>query len=981
MKKATGICALAALLPAIFCLTRIMAPLPAAEPAAQPPAEPKESYYGTPALQSPARPSVYVGARVCASCHEGRQQGNQLSKWLLSKHSRAYAVLAWPESKRIAELSGIPLEPQRSTMCLGCHATGTFAEAAEKDDTFFAQDGVQCEMCHGPGSEHVDAHVAKNAAAAKLAMLAMPTKHDCMGCHKEKGSHTAVLKRPPVDMDKAWESIAHPMPAGAKELAPPKPLVPQAARSDAPRYTGVMACAKCHREAEHGYQFSQWRTSTHTRAYAVLSSWTAEVMAKKAGVEGDPARSPACLRCHATAYHDGAGGVLESYAIEEGVGCEACHGAGSAYSPEATMRDKRAATAAGLKAVARETCLGCHEHAHDRPFDYEKALAEIAHPTKLPPHVEPPRYKTPRNLALRPDGAELWVACEASHEVVVIDVRMRQRVATIAVGHQPEDVTFSPDGARAYVSHRLDDTVSAIDVTTRKVVATAAVGSEPHGLLTDRSGKTLYVLNMTADSISVLDTQSLKEVKRLAASRSPWAAALAPDGSRMYVTNNLSRLTKFREPPLSEVTVIDMETATVIDRNVVPQANLLEGIAWHPSGEFALFTLNRSKNLVPMTRLLQGWTITNGLGILWKDGRVDQVLLDEPGTSFPDPTGLAITPDGRLALVTSSGSDRVAVVDIQKLMAVVKGATDDQREHVLPNHLGKATEFVIAHIPTGQCPRGIVAAGDSRAAYAANSLDDSVSVLDLSTLEKVGRIDLGGPTMITKARFGERVFNSAQHCFHRQFSCHTCHPDGHVDGLTYNIEASGIGVGPVDNRTLRGILDTAPFKWEGINPTLSRQCGPRLAVFFTRIQPFTPQELSALDYYVCTIPRPPNRYRPLGSPLTDPQRRGKAMFERTRTNDGRVIPKERRCITCHFPPYYTDREIHDVGTKMWLDRVAAYDVPHLNNIYDSAPYLHNGIAQTLEEIWTKYNPDDKHGVTNDMTKDQLNDLVEYLKTL
>ena len=47
----------------------------------------------------------------------------------------------------------------------------------------------------------------------------------------------------------------------------------------------------------------------------------------------------------------------------------------------------------------------------------------------------------------------------------------------------------------------------------------------------------------------------------------------------------------------------------------------------------------------------------------------------------------------------------------------------------------------------------------------------------------------------------------------------------------------------------------------------------------------------------------------------------------------------------------------------------------------SAPYLHNGIAETLEEIWTRYNPNDEHGVTNDMTKDQLNDLIEYLKTL
>ena len=39
------------------------------------------------------------------------------------------------------------------------------------------------------------------------------------------------------------------------------------------------------------------------------------------------------------------------------------------------------------------------------------------------------------------------------------------------------------------------------------------------------------------------------------------------------------------------------------------------------------------------------------------------------------------------------------------------------------------------------------------------------------------------------------------------------------------------------------------------------------------------------------------------------------------------------------------------------------------------------MADTLEEIWTRYNPYDQHGVTNDMTKDQLNDLIEYLRTL
>ena len=74
-----------------------------------------------------------------------------------------------------------------------------------------------------------------------------------------------------------------------------------------------------------------------------------------------------------------------------------------------------------------------------------------------------------------------------------------------------------------------------------------------------------------------------------------------------------------------------------------------------------------------------------------------------------------------------------------------------------------------------------------------------------------------------------------------------------------------------------------------------------IAVFFTRIQPFTPDELSALDEYICTIPRPPNRYRPLGAELTGAQRRGKTLFERTRTNDGLIIPNQNRCVTCHPP--------------------------------------------------------------------------------
>jgi YVTN family beta-propeller protein len=646
------------------------------------------------------------------------------------------------------------------------------------------------------------------------------------------------------------------------------------------------------------------------------------------------------------------------------------------------MRDPRAAEAAGLVPAGPESCSPCHDKAHGSPFDMDVALAAIAHPTSPPEKASAePRYKTPVNLAATPDGREIWVACEASDTLVVIDAHEWKKLAEVDIGRQPNDVTFSPDGRTAYASNRLDDSVSVIDVATRDLRATIEVGDEPHGLITDRSGRLLFVLNTAADSVSVIDTGSLEEIKRLATSRNPWSISLSPDGQRILVTNNLSRFVEARTPLMSEVTVIDAERAVVDDRVVLPESNLLQGVSWHASGEYAFVTLNRTKNLVPMTRILQGWTITNGLGIIWRDGRSDQVLLDEPNLCFPDAADVAVTPDGRHALVTSSGSDRVAVVDVARLIAMLDEATPGERKEVLPNHLGKPTEFVIRHVPTGASPRGILVDREGKTAFVANALDDSLTVIDLESFDAVRRIDLGGPREITQVRWGERLFHSADIAFQRQFSCHSCHPDGHVDGITYDIEPDGIGLNPVDNRSLRGILDTAPFKWTGKNPNLQRQCGPRLAVFFTRIEPFTPDELEALESYIRTIPRPPNRHRPLGAPLTPAQRRGKRLFERAHTNNGRLIAERDRCVTCHFPPLYTDRTIRDVGTKLPFDTHGEFDVPHLTNIYDSAPYLHNGVAATLEEIWTKFNPQDKHGVTNDMTKDQLNDLIEYLKTL
>jgi YVTN family beta-propeller protein len=930
---------------------------------------------GAPGSRQGPRERVYVGERACRWCHHEPGGRDQFSAWRLTKHAQAYVALSLPESRQIAELSGVAGDPAGSQVCLGCHTTAYDTERWQRDESFRFEDGVQCERCHGPGSLYTDAAVMGDSLRARQAGLLRPREADCLVCHKEKGSHTAVLGGQQFKFEDALRAIAH----GGRGGSSGQPVHEGADTLPGPKYAGALACGACHGARSGSRAYATWRLSRHADAYATLGTPRSREIARQMGVTGDPQSSSRCLGCHTTGGGEPPGRFLESFDPAQGVQCESCHGPGSEYMAQAVMLDPVAAADGGLREIDRVVCAGCHTNGiHGRSSDLEADWSRIDHSAWV--DAPPIEYKTPLNLAITPDGRTLLVACEASNSLIMLDVRRGDIIAELAVGMQPHFVLLSPDGSRAYVSNRGSDDVSLVDVASRRVLATLPVGDEPHEMATNAEGTLLYVANAGTYDASVVDVAAWREVKRLAASRGPWGVARSPDGRHVYVTNNLPRYGAFRAPLASEVTVIGPNRAVVERRVTVSDANLVQGVAFAPSGEFALVTLIRTKNLVPMTRTVQGWVITNGIGVLWRDGRVDQVLLDEFNDFFADPTDVVFSPDGAYAFVTGAGAQEVAVIDVARLLRLLERTAPDDRAEVLPNHLGASPEFVLRRIAVGRSPRGMAVSPDGRYVYVADALDDAISVIDVSARERVRVIGLGGPGEITEARRGERIFNDARYAFARQFSCHTCHPDGHIDGITYDIEPDGLGVNPVDNRTLRGINDTGPFKWVGTNPTLRRQCGPRLAAFFTRADPFTPEQAAAVERYVVTIRRPPNRHR-AGDDFTAAQRRGKALFERLEDRSGNALAPTERCAFCHPPPYFTNRNKYDVGTASRLDTNGMFDVPHLNNVYDSSPYLHDGRARSLEEIWTLYNPHDTHGRTNDLTKAELNDLIEYLKTL
>ncbi|HQH74724.1 MAG TPA: beta-propeller fold lactonase family protein, partial [bacterium] len=341
-----------------------------------------------------------------------------------------------------------------------------------------------------------------------------------------------------------------------------------------------------------------------------------------------------------TGQGEAPGYFMDSFDPALGVQCESCHGPGSEYMAEAVMLDPVASQQAGLWKVTKETCLRCH----DPDFDYENKVKLIDHSRPVDPvSAAPAEYKTPFNLAVTRDGKRLYAACEASGSLMVLDTGGGRILAEIPVGTLPHDVCLSPDETRAYVTNRGTDSVAVVDTGTLQVTQSIPVGDEPHQMATNREGNILYVANGGSYDISVVDTKAGKEIKRLGAGRGTWGVARSPGGELIYVTNNLSQFVPFRTPSLSEVTVIETARSFIHERIMIPEANLVQGIDFSPDGEFALVTLLRTKNLVPMTRVVQGWVITNGIGVLWKDGRVDQLLLDEADASFADPTDVAIT--------------------------------------------------------------------------------------------------------------------------------------------------------------------------------------------------------------------------------------------------------------------------------------------------------------------------------------------------
>jgi cytochrome c peroxidase len=226
---------------------------------------------------------------------------------------------------------------------------------------------------------------------------------------------------------------------------------------------------------------------------------------------------------------------------------------------------------------------------------------------------------------------------------------------------------------------------------------------------------------------------------------------------------------------------------------------------------------------------------------------------------------------------------------------------------------------------------------------------------------------------------GRALFNDTRLSGSGQYSCASCHPNGHTDNKTHvglQIVADGDSAGR-NTPTLWGAGERqAGWSWAG-NMTMETAIRAMIVDRMKGAEP-TKQTVDALAAYTRSLPYGPAPFlNDDGVPNdTAPPavRRGYALFS------GKA-----GCINCHEPASYDSKGVEDVGSG------GTFKAPSLRSVSRTAPYFHDGRFKTLDEavnamsygavtlMTDAYRR--KAGVSDTLTDAEKSDIVAFLKAL
>jgi len=311
----------------------------------------------------------------------------------------------------------------------------------------------------------------------------------------------------------------------------------------------------------------------------------------------------------------------------------------------------------------------------------------------------------------------------------------------------------------------------------------------------------------------------------------------------------------------------------------------------------------------------------------------------------------------------------------------------------------------------GYAPEGLALSPDDRYLYVDVSLSREVAVYDVrdfssgpltvvASLPSVSEEPLSPEVLRGKQLFNDSLDERISEDGY--VACAHCHLDGEADRLTWDftdrgeglrnttslLGRAGTGHGPVHwsanfdeiqdfEHDLRG-----PFGGEGLMDDEHWNHGS-VGVPLGDPKAGLSEDLDALAAYVTSLdayPRSP--YREVDGSLGAAAEAGRALFESDAAG----------CASCHRGAHLTDSELeasgprlHDVGSlgegsgQRLRERLEGIDTPTLHELWNSAPYLHDGSAPTLRDVWQRNG--ERHGTLDRLEDEEVEQLLAFLLTL
>lgn len=552
------------------------------------------------------------------------------------------------------------------------------------------------------------------------------------------------------------------------------------------------------------------------------------------------------------------------------------------------------------------------------------------------------------------DKGELLMTCKGDKTLRLYDSTGKQLIKSWKLDNTPTGVDIWNDKA-VITSFDQEGQLIIVNLNSDNDIRKVNVGSGATSPVVDKTRNRVYICNQYTSTVSEVDLTNGKIIRNVAVLREPKRIILSKDGKTLFVANYLPAQRADVDYVASALSVIDVATfKKTKDILLENGSNALGGMSLSPDGKYIFVAHNLGRFTVPTSQLQQGWMNTSAISVVdaSKQEFIASVLVDEPERGAAGTWDVSCTSDK--LVVSHSGVHEISVIDYPAFIKKFEAYPDKSNLNYDLRFLYDIRE----RIPLkGNGPRNFAITGQN--VYIPTYYSDDLNIYNLGN-KNLTDISLNPDRAETPEEQGERIFNDATYCFQNWQSCNGCHPgDGRMDGLNWDLMNDGVG----NSKNCKSLLFshvTAPCMISGIRE--NAELAVRRGFYHIQFYDISEEDAKLVDAYLKAL-------QPVPSPLlVDGELSEKAK-------KGRKIFEQLKCDNCHSGPYYTDMKMHRIGEDIEFEK--GWDTPTLREVWRTAPYLFDGRAATMEDVFKEH----KHGVDKKLSKSELEELVEYVNSL